>query len=145
MHALGVLLMLPTILTGGEVVESLSLGAGSSETRRFDLETNRRIAEFTFTEWQGNDNARLQKVFKDFFRLAEFATDRYKQLWVSDDKFVLKYLRSGSSVYSATHKSRNVWEEFSGKYPTIERVGEYFRLHADNVHICVYGRDNASL
>jgi hypothetical protein len=122
----------------------LSLGAGSSETKRFDLETNRRIAEFTFIEWQGNDNTRLQKIFKDFFRLAEFETAKSKELWLTDDTFVLKYLRSRTSVRSATHKHRNVWEIFQLKHPNVKTVGEYYRFHESKVHLRVYGSDIAN-
>src|SRR5262245_43990005 len=59
LHALGILVLLPSILVEDERLESLSLGAGSSEAKRFDLETNRRVAEFTFIDWRGNDNTRL--------------------------------------------------------------------------------------
>jgi hypothetical protein len=143
-HALGILALLPSILEPDEAVESLSLGAGSSESKRFDLETNRRIAEFTFIEWQGNDNTRLQKVFKDFFRLSEFETKKSKELWLTDDTFVLKYLRSRTSVRSATHKHRNVWEDFQVKHPNVNTVSEYYRLHAAKVSLRVYGRDLAN-
>jgi hypothetical protein len=141
LHVLGILVLLPSILDPDEVVESLSLGAGNAEARRFDLETNRRIAEFTFIDWKGNDNVRLQKVFKDFYRLAEFQTAKKKELWLSDDAFVLKYLRSGSSVRSATHKHRDVWEDFQKNYPRIETVGEYFRLRQGAVHFRVFGSE----
>jgi hypothetical protein len=63
LHALGIIVLLPAILEDDEVVESLSLGAGNSEAQRFDLETSHRVAEFTFIEWKGNDNTRLQKIF----------------------------------------------------------------------------------
>lgn len=102
LHALGIVVLLPEILEKDEIVTSLSLGAGSSETKRFDLETNHRVAEFTFIEWTGNDNTRLQKIFKDFYRLAEFDTEKRKELWLTEDAYVLKYLRSGSSIRSAT-------------------------------------------
>jgi hypothetical protein len=144
LHALGILLHLPSILEDGETVESLSLGAGSSEAKRFDLETNRRVAEFTFIDWRGNDNTRLQKVFKDFYRLAEFSTSKLKELWVTDDSYVLKYLRSGSSVRSATHKHRDVWEDFQRKYPAIEKVSDYYRLHITAVNLRVYDHDVVS-
>jgi hypothetical protein len=140
MHALGILLLLPSILDDGEVVESLSLGAGSTDTKRFDLETDRRVAEFTFIDWRGNDSTRLQKIFKDFYRIAEFNTSKAKELWLTDDSYVLKYLRGGASIRSATHKHRDVWESFRSKYPDIERVGDYYRLHAGNVFLKVYGR-----
>jgi hypothetical protein len=117
------------------------LGAGTSELRRFDLETTARVAEFTFIDWRGNDNTRLQKVFKDFYRLAEFKTDKRKELWLTEDSFVLKYFRSNSSVRSATHKQRDVWEDFTTKYPSLNRVSEYYRIHATTVSLKVYGRD----
>lgn len=138
LHVLGILFSLPTILEEGEIVESLSLGAGSSKSKRFDVETNRRIAEFTFIDWTGNDNMRLQKVFKDFYRLAEFATSKSKELWVTDDSYVLKYLRSGASVRSATHKQRDIWEDFQAKYPLIEKIGEYYRLRGSSVQLKVF-------
>lgn len=51
-HALGILLCLPHILQPGEIIEYVSLGAGNTG-RAFDLETDRRIAEFKFIHWQG--------------------------------------------------------------------------------------------
>jgi hypothetical protein len=132
-HAVGILVMLPTILEEGERIESLSLGAGSSEAKRFDLETDRRVAEFTFIEWQGNDNTRLQKVFKDFYRLAEHDTHKRKELWLTDDTYVLKYFRSKTKVRSATHKHRDVWESFQAKYPTLVRVQDYYRLRGEGI------------
>ena len=139
LHALGILVLLPTILREGEKIESLSLGAGSSETKRFDLETDQRVAEFTFIDWRGNDNTRLQKMFKDFYRLAEFPTSKLKELWMSDDSFVLKYFRSGASVRSATHKHRDVWEDFQEKYPDLVTVSDYYRLRVNSVYLRVYG------
>ena len=102
------------------------------------LEAARAVKRFTFIEWQGNDSTRLQKIFKDFFRIAEFKTGKLKELWLTDDTYVLKHLRSRSSVRSATHKHRDVWEAFQLKYPTIERVNDYYRLHAGSVAIRVY-------
>ncbi len=51
-HALGILSCLPHLLLEGERVESVSLGAGNAG-RKFDLETNLRIAEFKFINWRG--------------------------------------------------------------------------------------------
>ena len=140
-HALGILVLLPTILDADELIESLSLGAGNTESRRFDLETNRRVAEFTFIDWKGNDNVRLQKIFKDFYRLAEFDTNKTKELWLNDDLYVLKYLRSGTSVRSATHKYRDVWESFQERYPQIDTVGQYYRLKQAAVRFRVFSSE----
>jgi hypothetical protein len=82
---------------------------------------------------------------KDFYRLAEFKTSKLKELWVTDDSYVFKYLRSGSSVRSATHKHRDVWEDFQRKYPAIEKVSDYYRLHATAVSLRVYDHDPDSV
>jgi hypothetical protein len=144
LHALGILVLLPSILKDGEIVESLSLGAGSSESKRFDLETTHRIAEFTFIEWRGNDNVRLQKVFKDFYRLAEFQTTKTKELWLTDDAYILKYLRSRSSIRTATGKHREIWERFQKEYPNIQTVQEYYRTRANEVRFRTYTPEAAT-
>ena len=74
-HALGILLCLPHILEAGEIVEYVSLGAGNTG-RQFDLETNRRVAEFKFIRWRGGSEAiRQNSIFKDFYLLAEYPTE----------------------------------------------------------------------
>lgn len=73
-HALGMLLCLPNILEPTEIIESVSLGAGNTG-RAFDLETDRRVAEFKFINWQGGaESIRQNGVFKDFYLLAEHNT-----------------------------------------------------------------------
>ena len=51
-HAVGILLCLPHLLEEDETIEYVSLGAGNTGSP-FDLETNKRIAEFKFIRWQG--------------------------------------------------------------------------------------------
>ncbi|MEJ0049231.1 MAG: hypothetical protein WDN04_26305 [Rhodospirillales bacterium] len=68
-HALGILLCLPHVLEDGERVEYLSLGAGNTG-RPFDLETDRRVAEFKFINWRGGpesirQNSVLQRLLHD--------------------------------------------------------------------------------
>src|SRR5262245_43033610 len=53
-HAAGILMCLPRILEPDETVEYVSLGAGNTG-RPFDLETNKRVAEFKFIRWRGAD------------------------------------------------------------------------------------------
>ena len=77
-HAAGILLSLPSLLKPGEVVESVSLGAGNTG-RKFDLETNLRVAEYKFIDWQGgSETIRQNGAFKDFFELGEFETTKEK-------------------------------------------------------------------
>ena len=61
-----------------EVIEELSIGAGNTN-RHFDLVTNKRIAEFKFINWSGKqDTIRQNSVFKDFFELDVYETDKKK-------------------------------------------------------------------
>ena len=65
-HALGLLLCLPRILERDETIEYVSLGAGNTG-RQYDLETNKRIAEFKFIRWRGGaESIRQNSLFKDF-------------------------------------------------------------------------------
>jgi hypothetical protein len=134
-HALGILVILPTILEPGEKIESLSLGAGSTRAKRFDLETDRRVAEFTFIEWRGRDSTRLQKIFKDFYRLAEYRTRKKKELWLTDDASVRRFFSGKKKIRSATYKHRDVWENFKAKYPRLIFVKEYYESRGNHVAI----------
>jgi hypothetical protein len=90
-HALGILTSLPTILEKGETIEYVSLGAGNTG-RKFDLKTNFRVAEFTFIWWQGGaETIRQNKLFKDFYHLAEYNTVKKKALYVIGRELPLKF------------------------------------------------------
>jgi hypothetical protein len=69
-HAVAITVALPLLLEPGEVVESVSLAAGNSLDRPFDLSTNRRIAEFKLSRWDGHDTARKLQLAKDLVHLA---------------------------------------------------------------------------
>jgi hypothetical protein len=94
-HALGILLCLPYILELGEEIHYVSLGAGNTG-RDFDLETNRRIAEFKFIHWQGGpETIRQNALFKDFYQMAEHATDKQRFLYVLGTGHVDKFFHGG--------------------------------------------------
>lgn len=98
-HALGILHCLPFILEPGETVEAISLGAGN-RGRRFDLETDRRVAEFKFNAWRGQDARRLQSMFKDFVLLAEHDTAKRRQLYLHGTAQALAFLRGRRALAS---------------------------------------------
>ncbi len=126
-HSTGILLALPKILENGEVIEYLSLGAGNTG-RPFDLETNHRIAEFKFIQWQGGaESIRQNSLFKDFFLLAEYETTKQKYLYVLGKKHPLKFLRSGRSLESIMSRNSKLWADFQERYGNqYKKVGEYF-------------------
>ena len=135
-HALGILLCLPHILEAGETIEYLSLGAGNTG-RKFDMETNWRVAEFKFIRWRGGaETIRQNSIFKDFYLLAMHPTSKRKYLYVLGTQHVQKFLRGGralTSVLSRNNKLRNMFfERFGKQYQT---VGEYYAVHHGKVEI----------
>ena len=126
-HSIGILLSLPEILEKDEVVEYLSLGAGNTG-RSFDLETNFRVAEFKFINWQGGaESIRQNSLFKDFFLLAEYDTHKQKYLYVLCKKHPMKFLTGGRSLESVMSRNNKLWSEFQIKYGNrFKEVGEYF-------------------
>lgn len=108
-HAVGILTALPRILENGERVESLSLGAGNTG-REFDLETDRRIAEFKFIQWRGGpESIRQNGLFKDFFYLAEADASKERYLYVLGLEYPLRFLngrRALSSILTKDHRFR---------------------------------------
>ncbi|WP_210334919.1 hypothetical protein [Mesorhizobium mediterraneum] len=135
-HALGILLCLPHLLEPDEKVEYVSLGAGNTG-RRFDLETNRRVAEFKFIRWRGGPEAiRQNSIFKDYFLLADHVTQKRKYLYLLGTDHALAFLSGGralNSVLSRNETVRSIFaERFGARYRT---VGEYFADHSDAVAI----------
>lgn len=130
--ALGILLCLPSLLEPGETVEYVSLGAGNTG-RAFDLETDRRIAEFKFIRWRGgSESIRQNALFKDFFLLVEHPTPKRKYLYTLETDRPLRFLNGGralSSVLKDTRLAAAFREKHGDRY---ERVRDYYapRQHA---------------
>ncbi|WP_461166805.1 hypothetical protein [Tsukamurella serpentis] len=99
-HAATISLVLPQILDVGErVTNRPSLGAGNDKSRPFDLETDRRIAEFKVAQWKGADTMRKRGVLADLVHLALDETGRTAQLYVVGD-LPLRFLRTSASTVS---------------------------------------------
>lgn len=81
-HATAIALTLPEILAPGEILKRPSLAAGNDPSRPFDVETNRRVAEFKLARWDGNDAMRKRQVFKDLVQLAAEGSERSAELYV---------------------------------------------------------------
>lgn len=82
-HATVIARTLPLILEDGEqITVRPSLGAGNDPSRPYDLETDRRIAEFKVAQWKGADTMRKRGAFKDLVHLALDRSDRRAELYV---------------------------------------------------------------
>ncbi|MGL6236102.1 MAG: hypothetical protein ACRC20_12250 [Segniliparus sp.] len=81
-HASVIALVLPRILEPGETITKRpSLGAGNDKLRPYDLETDKRVAEFKVAQWKGADTMRKRHVFGDLVHLALDPSDRRAQLY----------------------------------------------------------------
>jgi hypothetical protein len=136
-HAVGTLMALPHVLEIGEVIESLSLGAGNTG-RSFDLETDRRVAEFTFIRWQGGpETVRQDKLFKDFYFLAEADTEKVRELYVIGVDHPTKFLESNRRIASVLHSNGKLRTSFQLTHAGgIATVREYFDSRRHLVRIC---------
>ena len=136
LHAVGILKFLPNILQTDEIIESLSLGAGNTG-KQFDLITNLRIAEFTFIYWKGgSESTRQNKLFKDFFSLAESHTRKRRCLYVLESSIPLKFFNGGRSIESVLSRDLKLWNTFKEKYGTrFTIVREYYSYRKDKVEI----------
>ncbi len=135
-HAAGILLSLPKILEPGEVIQSLSLGAGNTG-RKFDLETNIRIAEYKFIDWKGGpESIRQNGVFKDFFELAEYKTEKRKILYVVGTTHTLKFLQGGRALSSVLQKQPEILARIQQTYGEgVSKTRDYYGLKKHDVEI----------
>ena len=126
-HALGILLALPHLLEGDEEVLSTSLGAGNTG-RAFDLETDRRVAEFKFIAWRGGAEAvRQNSVFIDLLHLLQDQSGRRRFLYVLNKDIPLKFLHGNRAIGSILSRSSAADSLFRSLYGTrYERVSQWY-------------------
>lgn len=111
-HAVGILVALPSILEEGETVERVSLGAGNTG-RDHDLETDRQIGEFKFIEWKGGpESIRQNSVFADVFNLASADTPKRRVLYVTGKENPLRFLRNRRAITSVVSRSASLASRF---------------------------------
>lgn len=135
-HATGILLALPFLLEPDETIEYVSLGAGNTG-KEFDLETDRMVAEFKFTNWQGgSESIRQNQLFKDFFYLAEYQGNKRRCLYVVGKAHPLKFLRGHRALTSVLSKNETLRSTFFGRYgDRFSVVSEYYSEAKNRVEI----------
>jgi len=135
-HATGILLCLPHILEAGEAVEYVSLGAGNTG-REFDLETNRRIAEFKFIHWRGGtESIRQNQLFKDFYLLAESPSRKRKHLYLLGTEAPLHFLNGGRALSSVLSRNVKLLNDLQSRHGSrYKKVCDYFLAHRHLVAI----------
>lgn len=135
-HSLGILTTLPKILLKDERILSLSLGAGNTG-KNFDLETNKRIAEFKFIHWRKSSNTiRENSIFKDFYCLGEEPVRKKKILYLIGLDEALKFLTGGRAIGSITSRNTKLANDFRKKFgKRFKTVGEYYKYRSRKVEL----------
>jgi hypothetical protein len=131
-HVCGVATALAWVLEPDETIVDVSLGAGTGD-RLYDLETDRRIAEFKFTKWQaaGHNSAREQVLLADIASLAEADTTKDRYMYVLDVDQQRKFLESGRSLASMMARRQPPL----AKVREVNTVGEYWAAVQDRVRL----------
>ena len=119
-HATVIALALPTILEEGEtIINRPSLGPGNDPSRPFDLETDRRVAEFKVAMWSSGNRMRQRGVTADLVHLAMDESGRRPELWVAGPA-PLRFLRTSTSTVDdmLSRSSRHLRDRFETRYGT---------------------------
>ncbi|WP_328645246.1 hypothetical protein OHS58_34380 [Amycolatopsis sp. NBC_00348] len=97
-HATMIVRALPKVLEPGErIVRRPSLAAGNDPSRKFDLETNLRVAEFKAGQWKGRDAMRKRGLVADLVGLVLGRGDRRAELYVLG-RLPIEFLRNSNST-----------------------------------------------
>jgi len=93
----------------------------------FDLVTDRRIAEFTFIDWKGGpESIRKQKLFKDFYQLAEADTTKRRYLYFLGDEHAPKVFTSRTFCKEMLQKYAHLRDAFVEAHDVTLSVREYY-------------------
>ena len=135
-HVIGILVCLPRLLADAEKVEAVSLGAGNSGGD-FDLETDRRVAEFKFIAWQGGGDAvRKKTLFEDCVKLALYSGTKDRYIYLLDLPIAQAFLKGTSSTSRILDRNarlfRSFTDRFGSQYPT---VGAFWARFSESISL----------
>jgi hypothetical protein len=136
-HACAITLCLTHILEPGEtIIRRPSLAAGNDPSRKYDLETDRRVAEFKLSRWTGQDAGRKRGVFQNLVHLAAADGDRRAELYIVGQA-PIRFLRTSSAAASwgldKSMPTRALFEQRFGALTT--PIGEFTGGAAAHVHL----------
>jgi hypothetical protein len=138
-HALVITLALPRILEPDEFITVRpSLAAGNDPSRKFDLETNKCVAEFKVSGWTGADAMRKRGAFVDLVHVALDESSREKYVYVLGDGS-RRFLEgtSSSAAWGFNRKSSLQRDTFEARWGPAENItiSDFRRIHASDVRI----------
>lgn len=120
-HAVGIGLALEELIEPGEVLSRPSLAAGNDPSRPYDLETDRRVAEFKFGRWDAGSNAaRKREAFKDLVGLAADDSERRAELYVLGPRPIRFLRETRSTARWALNKSIRMTELYERRFGSLD-------------------------
>ncbi|MFJ1766434.1 hypothetical protein ACIOD2_39320 [Amycolatopsis sp. NPDC088138] len=129
-HAAMIVRALPKVLEPGErIAVRPSLAAGNDPSRKFDLETNLRVAEFKAGQWKGRDAMRKRGLVADLVGLVLGRGDRRAELYVLGH-LPIEFLRNSNSTMewalgrSSPHLRRAYDDRFESASYTVRQFTE---------------------
>ena len=139
-HATVISLALPLILEDGEYLDNRpSLGPGNDPSRPFDLQTNKRVAEFKVSVWSGGDMMRKRGLTADLVHLAMDDSGKRAELWAVGEG-PLDFIRTCKSATNSllARASRHQREKFDDVYGDDASLplGRFYQKHASEVKLC---------
>jgi hypothetical protein len=120
-HASAIALALPHLLEAGEILKRPSLAAGNDPSRPYDVEIDRRIAEFKLARWDGHDAMRKRQVFKDFVQLAADESDRAAELYVLGERPIRFLTTTKSKASWGLDRAPAVRQLFEAKFGSLDQ------------------------
>ncbi|WP_020634997.1 hypothetical protein [Amycolatopsis alba] len=137
-HATVITLALPHILEDDEIVSNRpSLGPGNDQSRPFDLETNKRVAEFKVAVWSGGDMMRKRGLTKDLVHLALHDDQRRPELWVTGTD-PIRFLQTSSSPVGSllSRASHHQQARYEARFGTTEiALRDFVTEHAAHIRL----------
>ncbi|GLY35840.1 hypothetical protein Amsp01_018640 [Amycolatopsis sp. NBRC 101858] len=127
-HAATIVRALPKILEPGEyIVRRPSLASGNDPDRPFDLETDRRVAEFKTARWKGADTMRKRLLVADLAGLVLKHGDRRAELYVFG-RLPLDFLRTSTSTveWMLGRSAPNLREAYKQRFGSAEMTVREF-------------------
>lgn len=140
-HATAIALSLSALLQAGEVMARPSLAAGNDKSRPFDLETDRRVAEFKLARWKGSDATRKRQTFKDLVHLAAEDSGRVAELYVLGER-PIRFLQTSKSKASwGLDRSPNTQRLFEERFGSLDMaIADFTGGHGARVKIIDFER-----
>jgi hypothetical protein len=129
-HATMIVRSLPKILEPGEhIARRPSLAAGNDPSRKFDLETNFRVAEFKAGQWKGRDAMRKRGLVADLVGLVLERGERRAELYVLG-QLPIDFLRRSNSTmeWALGRSSPNLRRSYEQRFGSASLTVSQFTL-----------------